>query len=117
MPKHARHVITFVEPGTKLVFGAKTDDWSETAVQRREVRRCWAWPASTEELKDRGRDTTLDAYNVNMPPEVEAPASNARVILPNGGTYEIEGEVRLNPSPTGKLDYKSFYCERIVNRG
>lgn len=118
LPKWANHKIIVVTPGTKSVYGSDTEDWSDAAVTRREIEGCWVWPASAEELRDRGRDTTITAKNVNLPPSATEIPDNCRVELPpRYKQYEILGEVVDYPSATGHLGYRNFYAERIENRG
>lgn len=117
LPSFAQDTITILTPGTKRVHGADVVDWSPAAVSTRTVEGCWCSPASTSEMADRGRDTTLDAWNVLLDSEAVPPTSQDKVLLPNGRDYRVQGEPTPEPSASGMLADWRLYLEKWTNRG
>ena len=114
MPSFANETITVVTPGTRTVHGSTVDDWA--AATRRDIDYCVVDSASTTELSERGRSTTQDACNVQLPVGAVPPTPQDKVILPGRGEYRVQGEVQPITSPSGALDGSQFYAERSTNR-
>lgn len=117
VPSFARAEIEIITPGTKTVYGQETDDWTPSKVSRRTIQRCLVDGASVEELADRDRATTTDAYNVLLNPWETPPTSRDKVKLPNGGEYQVQGDPRLDQTASGSKDVWRLWLERWVNRG
>lgn len=115
MPSFANETITVVTPGTRIVHGSDVEDWD--AATRRDIEFCVVDAASTQELADRDRSTTIDACNVQIPTDAVPPTPQDKVVLPGRGEYRVQGEVQLVTSPSGALDGRQFYAERATNRG
>ena len=116
LPSFADHVLVVKTPTERTVRGATTYDW--TAPATREIPGCLTAPADTEELADRLRPTTTDAWLALLPPEATPPTTNDKVIFPNGHEYRVHGEVQPIPSPSGgPVDGYRLYAERWSTGG
>lgn len=116
-PSFARSEIEIITPGTKTVYGQTTDDWTESKVTRRKIQRCLVDGASVEELADRNRATTMDAWNLQLNPWETPPTSRDKVKLPNGNEYQVQGEPRLDETPSGTRDVWRLWLERWKTNG
>lgn len=116
LPAFARHTLTIITPGVKVIHGDDVDDWSPGAISVRQIERCWVEPRTTEENNYR-RDTTRAGFDVLLPSPLPAgvslPTSRDRVRHPLGdGDYQVQGEVMPVQSATGRLDHYFMYVER-----
>ena len=109
LPGFAEMTVTVVDPGTRTVNGSKVADWANP--ERTEAYEyCWATPGATEEdLANRQADS--DTYFIMFPPDAVV-YHTSKVILPNGGEYQVQGRPKVVPSITGNLNHLAVHVER-----
>lgn len=94
-------VITRIRPGTTESRGSTIFDW--TNVNEMDIGGCSMQPASTSLTED-GRVLGIsDLYTLFAPPDADIEAGDR--IRFNGKVFEVAGEVRVQPSATGRLDH------------
>ena len=108
LPSFCRDTVTRVRPGTKELRGSKVPDWDNATIA--EVKGCSMQPASTT-LSEDGRVLGItDTYTLFAPPDADIQAGDH--IEFRGRTYEIDGDVRVQPSATGRLDHLNITLKR-----
>lgn len=117
LPSFARHTITVVEPGSRIVHGSQRDDWSPDKVTTRTIDGCLVTPKSSDESRT-SADTVRAGYEILLPPDARPPANNHKVRHPlAGGDYAVIGEVLPIPGASKTVDHWFMYCERWKTNG
>lgn len=112
IPSFARHTVTVVEPGTKLVQNSPQDDWTPAKVTTRRLSRALVEPAGTAEGSS-DPDTVRSGYNVKLQPDAVPPSTKAKIQHPLAdGDFGVVGEVMAVPSVRGGRDHWFMYVER-----
>lgn len=101
LPSFCNQTVTRIRPGTTESRGSVIFDW--TQVKRLDIVGCSMQPASTS-LSEDGRVLGIsDLYTLFAPPDADIQAGDR--IEFDGKTFEVAGEVRVQPSATGHLDH------------
>lgn len=98
------------DPGTRTVRGAEVADWDPAKVTTRAYDNCTVYDAQTDE-DIAARQAVMDAYHVLLPAGAIV-HHTSRVVLENGGTYQVKGRPRERTSLSGALDHTAIYVER-----
>jgi hypothetical protein len=109
LPGFAEIAITVIDPGWKTVNGSKVADW-DNPTRTETYEYCWATPGATEEDLS-ASDADKDTYFVMFPEDAIVPHTS-KVVLANGGEYQVIGRPKRVPSITGNLNYVTAYVER-----
>ena len=108
LPSFCRDTVTRIRPGTKDSRGTKIPDWDNATLA--EIKGCSMQPASTS-LSEDGRVLGItDTYTLFAPPDADIKAGDH--IEFRSRTYEIDGDVRVQPSATGRLDHLNITLKR-----
>ncbi len=108
LPSFCRDTVTRVRPGEKDSRGSTIPDWDNATIA--EIKGCSMQPASTT-LSEDGRVLGItDTYTLFAPPTADIQAGDH--IEFRGRTYEIDGDVRIQPSATGRLDHLNITLKR-----
>lgn len=108
LPSFCRDTVTRIRPGTKELRGSTVPDWS--TVTTADIIGCSMQPAATSLSQD-GRVLGIsDTYTLFAPPDADIEAGDR--IQFQGKTYEIDGDVRMQPSATGRLDHLNITLKR-----
>lgn len=103
LPSFCNQRVLRIRPGTTEERGSVIFDWSEDKVDKAYIEGCSVQPASTS-LSEDGRVLGIsDLYTLFAPPDADIEAGDH--IEFNGKTFEIAGEVRVQPSATGRLNH------------
>lgn len=108
LPSFCRDTVTRVRPGTKDLRGSKVPDWNTATIA--EIKGCSMQPASTSLSQDGRVLGITDTYTLFAPPDADIEAGDH--IEFRGRTYEIDGDVRIQPSATGRLDHLNITLKR-----
>ena len=101
LPSFCNQIVTRIRPSTVDSRGSTIFDW--TNVNLLDIGGCSMQPASTSLTED-GRVLGIsDLYTLFAPPDADIEAGDR--IQFNGKVYEINGDVRVQPSATGHLDH------------
>lgn len=101
LPSFCNQTVTRIRPGTTESRGSVIFDW--TQVKKLDIVGCSMQPASTS-LSEDGRVLGIsDLYTLFAPPDADIQAGDR--IEFDGKTFEVAGEVRVQPSATGRLDH------------
>ncbi|MBO7529863.1 MAG: hypothetical protein J6T37_08320 [Bacteroidales bacterium] len=96
LPSFCRTTVTRIRPGTKTLRGSTVPDWSAGNVNTKTISGCSMQPASTS-LSEDGRVLGIsDLYTLFAPPDADIRAGDR--IEYDGKTYEIDGDVRIQPA-------------------
>lgn len=94
LPSFCNQTVTRLRPATKTVRGSVVPDWEHAS--SKEINGVSMQPASTS-LSTDGRVLGIsDRYTLFAPPIADIKAGD-RIVF-NGKTYEIDGDVRIQPS-------------------
>ena len=108
LPSFFRDTVTRVRPGEKDSRGSTIPDWDNATIA--EITGCSMQPSSTS-LSDDGRVLGItDTYTLFAPPDADIQAGDH--IEFRGRTYEIDGDVRIQPSASGRLDHLNITLKR-----
>jgi hypothetical protein len=117
LPSFARHTITVVEPGSRVVHGSPVDDWGPTKVTTRTIEGCLVTPKSSDESRT-SADTVRAGFEILLPPDATPPKNNHKIRHPlKAGDYAVIGEVLPIPGVTAPVDHWFMYCERWKTNG
>ena len=117
LPSFARHTITVVEPGSRVVHGSERDDWSAAKVKTRTIPGCLVTPKTTDESRT-SADTVRAGFEILLPAGAAPPKNNHKIRHPlHGGDYAVIGEVLPIPGVTAEIDHWFMYCERWKTNG
>lgn len=95
LPSFCNDTITRIRPGTKEERGSTIFDWSPSVVNTKDISGCSMQPATTSLSQDGRVLGLLDEYTLFAPPDADIVAGDR--ILFNANTYEINGDVRVQP--------------------
>ena len=96
LPSFCNQTVTRIRPATKTVRGSIVPDWDESKVNKIDVSGCSMQPASTS-LSTDGRVLGIsDRYTLFAPSNADIVAGDR--IAFNSKIYEIDGDVRVQPS-------------------
>lgn len=96
LPSFCIQEVTRIRPATKTVRGSVVPDWDEKKVSKVDIGGVSMQPASTS-LSTDGRVLGIsDRYTLFAPPDADIQAGDR--IAFNGKVYEIDGDVRVQPS-------------------
>lgn len=96
LPSFCNQTVTRIRPGTQTVRGTVLPDWSQSSVTEKNIDGCSMQPASTS-LSTDGRVLGItDMYTLFAPPNADIQTGDR--IKFNGKTYEIDGDIRIQPS-------------------
>ena len=96
LPSFCNQTVTRIRPSTKTVRGSVVPDWDENRVSTKTIGGCSVQPASTS-LSEDGRVLGIsDLYTLFCPPDADIQTGDR--IKFNSKTYEIDGDVRVQPS-------------------
>lgn len=108
LPSFCRDTVTRIRPGSKELRGSTIYDWDTVTLA--EIKGCSMQPASTT-LSEDGRVLGItDTYTLFAPPDADIQAGDR--IEFRSRTYEIDGDVRIQPSATGRLDHLNITLKR-----
>lgn len=108
LPSFCRDTVIRIRPGTKESRGSTIPDWNTAT--RASIKGCSMQPASTSLSQD-GRVLGIsDTYTLFAPSEADIEAGDR--IEFHGKVYEIAGDVRVQPSATGRLDHLNITLKR-----
>ena len=108
LPSFCRDTVTRIRPGSKELRGSTVSDWDTATLA--EIKGCSMQPASTT-LSEDGRVLGItDTYTLFAPPDADIKAGDR--IEFRSRTYEIDGDVRIQPSATGRLDHLNITLKR-----
>lgn len=94
LPSFCNQTVTRIRPATKTVRGSVVPDWENA--KSKEINGVSMQPASTS-LSTDGRVLGIsDRYTLFAPPIADIKAGD-RIVF-DGKTYEIDGDVRIQPS-------------------
>lgn len=103
LPSFCNQTVIRIRPGTIEERGSTIFDWSADKTDKAYVEGCSVQPASTS-LSEDGRVLGIsDLYTLFAPSEADIRTGDR--IEFNGQVFEIAGEVRVQPSATGRLDH------------
>lgn len=108
LPSFCRDTVTRIRPGTKDCRGTKIPDWDNASLA--DIKGCSMQPASTTLSQDGRVLGITDSYTLFAPPNADIEAGDH--IEFRGRTYEIDGDVRVQPSATGRLDHLNISLKR-----
>lgn len=101
LPSFCNQIVTRIRPSTTESRGSTIFDW--TKVNEIDIAGCSMQPASTSLTQD-GRVLGIsDLYTLFAPPDADIEAGDRIQFC--GKVYEIDGDVRVQPSATGHLDH------------
>ena len=96
LPSFCIQEVKRIRPATKTVRGSIVPDWDENNVSTKTIKGCSMQPATTS-LSTDGRVLGIsDTYTLFCPPDSDIQAGDHIVF--NSKTYEIDGDVRIQPS-------------------
>lgn len=96
LPSFCNQTVTRIRPATKTVRGSVVPDWDADKVSTKTIGGCSMQPASTS-LSTDGRVLGIsDRYTLFAPPIADIKAGD-RIVF-DSKTYEIDGDVRIQPS-------------------
>ena len=96
LPSFCNQTVKRIRPATKTVRGSIVPDWDDDKVNKADVGGCSMQPATTS-LSTDGRVLGIsDTYTLFAPPTADIKAGDR--INYNSNTYEIDGDVRVQPS-------------------
>lgn len=96
LPSFCNQTVTRIRPATKTVRGSTVPDWDTSKVNTKTISGCSMQPATTS-LSTDGRVLGIsDTYTLFAPPTADIKAGDR--ISYNANTYEIDGDVRVQPS-------------------
>ena len=108
LPSFCRDTVTRIRPGIKVLRGSKVPDWSVVTTEY--ISGCSMQPASTS-LSENGRVLGIsDTFTLFAPPDADIEAGDH--IEFQNKVYEIDGDVRIQPSATGRLDHLNITLKR-----
>lgn len=94
LPSFCNQTVTRIRPATKTVRGSVVPDWGNA--NSKEINGVSMQPASTS-LSTDGRVLGIsDRYTLFAPPTADIKAGD-RIVF-DGKPYEIDGDVRIQPS-------------------
>lgn len=96
LPSFCKDTVTRIRPGSIESRGSTIPDWSPEAVDEKTITGCSMQPASTSLSQDGRVLGLLDEYTLFTPPDADIKAGDH--ILFKGNTYEIDGDVRVQPA-------------------
>ncbi len=108
LPSFCRDTVTRIRPGEKDCRGTKIPDWDNASLA--DIKGCSMQPASTTLSQDGRVLGITDSYTLFAPPDADIEAGDH--IEFRGRTYEIDGDVRVQPSATGRLDHLNISLKR-----
>ena len=110
LPTFCNQTVLRIRPGTTTSRGQPIPDWSADKVSKEYIEGCSMQPASTT-LSEDGRVLGIsDLYTLFAPPDADIDAGDR--IEFNGKVYEVYGDVRVQPSATGRLDHIQITLRR-----
>lgn len=108
LPSFCKDTITRIRPGAKTERGSTIPDWENAKTL--EIKGCSMQPASTS-LSTDGRVLGIrDEYTLFTPPGADIKAGDR--IAFDGKTYEIDGDVRVQPAAL-RLDHIEITLRRF----
>lgn len=108
LPSFCRDTVTRIRPGIKVLRGSEVPDWSVVTTEY--ISGCSMQPASTS-LSENGRVLGIsDTFTLFAPPDADIEAGDH--IEFQNKVYEIDGDVRIQPSATGRLDHLNITLKR-----
>lgn len=108
LPSFCRDTVIRIRPGKKEVRGSLIFDWNN--VSTAEIKGCSMQPASTTLSQDGRVLGITDTYTLFAPPNANIEAGDH--IQFHDKVYEIDGDVRVQPSATGRLDHLNITLKR-----
>lgn len=108
LPSFCRDTVTRIRPGTKDSRGTTIPDWDNATTV--EIKGCSMQPASTTLSQDGRVLGITDTYTLFAPPTADIEAGDH--IEFHNKVYEIDGDVRIQPSATGRLDHLNITLKR-----
>ena len=108
LPSFCKDTVTRLRPGEKDSRGSKIPDWSSPS--RKDISGCSMQPASTSLSQDGRVLGITDTYTLFAPPDADIDAGDH--IEYRGKVFEIDGDVRIQPSATGRLDHLNITLKR-----
>ncbi len=107
LPSFCKDTVTRLRPSTTTSRGSTILDWSHP--KRMDIQGCSMQPASTSLTTD-GRVLGIsDLYTLFAPPNADITAGDR--IVYRGNTYEIDGDVRVQPA-AGRLEHIQITLRR-----
>lgn len=108
LPSFCRDTVTRIRPGFKKVRGSLIPDWDNAT--KVDIKGCSMQPASTSLTEDGRVMGISDTYTLFAPPDADIEAGDQ--IEFHGKVFEIDGDVRIQPSATGRLDHLNITLKR-----
>lgn len=108
LPSFCKDTVKRIRPGTKDSRGSAIPDWDTATTV--EIKGCSMQPASTSLSQDGRVLGITDTYTLFAPPDADIEAGDH--IEFRGKVYEIDGDVRIQPSATGRLDHLNITLRR-----
>lgn len=109
LPSFAKQTVTVIRPGTKTARGVEVYDW--TTATTHTVANVSVQPASTSRNFASARVLNIeDAHTLYANPGADIQPGDR--IEANGKVYEIDGDVEIWTSPTGRVSNLQFTLRR-----
>lgn len=108
LPSFFRDTVTRIRPGKKDSRGSTIPDWDTATTS--EIKGCSMQPASTTLSQDGRVLGITDTYTLFAPPDADIEAGDH--IEFRNKVYEIDGDVRIQPSASGRLDHLNITLKR-----
>ena len=108
LPSFMNQTVIRIRPGTKESRGSTIPDWDNATVT--DILRCSMQPSGTSLSQDGRVLGITDTYTLFAPPDADIEAGDR--IKYRGKTYQIDGDVRIQPSATGRLDHLNITLKR-----
>ena len=110
LPSFCKQSVTRIRPGTTEFRGSDIPSWAPDKVSELIITGCSMQPASTM-LSEDGRVLGItDLYTLFAPPDSDIRAGDR--IRFNDKVYTIDGDVRVQPSASGRLDHLNITLKR-----
>lgn len=110
LPSFCRDTVTRIRPGKKDSRGTTIPDWDTATTIA--IKGCSMQPSSTSLSQDGRVLGITDTYTLFAPPNADIEAGDH--IEFKGKTYEIDGDVRVQPSASGRLDHLNITLKRYT---
>ncbi|MBQ1292883.1 MAG: hypothetical protein IIY21_02510 [Clostridiales bacterium] len=108
LPSFCRDTVTRIRPGEKDSRGSTIPDWDNVTTVA--IPGCSMQPASTTLSQDGRVLGITDTYTLFAPPDADIEAGDH--IEFRNKVFEIDGDVRVQPSATGRLDHLNITLKR-----
>lgn len=108
LPSIMNQTVVRVRPGTKESRGSTIPDFDN--VKKINISRCSMQPASTTLSQDGRVLGITDTYTLFAPPDADIVAGD--YIEYHDLLYQVIGDVRVQPSASGRLDHLNITLKR-----